>query len=145
MGLFAALWSTVPWGQLLVQPPQSPPVQRPTPAPAKPRPAPAKSPDQERPGCFIADTCVQVYGYLEELSEGEGGFGVLALGKAKLDQAVREANKIGMHELAEGLQQIASQMPHVHDEEAAGELMQELHPLKQKAWRLGRACGLSHH
>lgn len=110
-----------------------------------------RSPDVEepaktssRPGCQIADACILAYGYLEELSMGTGGFGVLRLGRERLGEAAEVAERIGKREMADQIREIAEKMPEVHTSESAAELAEEMRPIKERAWRLGRACGLAH-
>jgi hypothetical protein len=75
---------------------------------------------------------------------GTGGYGVLRLGRQRLEDAAQVAERIGKGEMAEQLREIAEKMPEVHTPEAAAELAEEMRPVKERAWRLGRACGLAH-
>ena len=110
-------------------------------APTERRPG-ARSLD--KPGCQIADTCLVIHGYLEELAEGNGGFGVLKLGKERLEEAVLIARAIGKESLADNMAEVAEKLPSVRTAEAAEELVSEMDDIKKQAWRLGRACGLAH-
>lgn len=85
-----------------------------------------------------------VHGYLEELAEGNGGFGVLRVGKERLEEAVLIAKAIGKADLADEMQEIATKLPTVRTAEAAEALAGEMDDIKKHAWRLGRACGLAH-
>ena len=98
----------------------------------------------ERPGCQIADACLVVHGYLEELSEGAGGYGVLKLGRERLEAAAVIAEEIGKEELAESMREVCEKLPDVRTADAAAELAEKMEGIKKQAWRLGRACGLSH-
>lgn len=164
MGLLTALFVAVPWSSLLVHMDSSPlkaPISH-SPSPARPAASRGKttgsSPSEgqwraprgaagestERPGCQIADACLVVHGYLEELSEGQGGYGVLKLGKERLEAAAVIADEIGKEDLAESMREVCEKLPEVHTADAAAELAEEMEGIKKQAWRLGRACGLSH-
>lgn len=135
------IFKAIPWGALLVR------GESATPPPSAPRQPPAASVAgavQVRPGCQVAETCLLVYGYLEELGEGSGGYGVLGRGRDQLQEAALIARSIGKDDLAEQMLTVADRMPQVHTPAAAAELALELKQVKRQAWRLGRACGLAH-
>ena len=138
-------------------PPRHPPSSPLSPArPVSPRGRSAGSPSglraprgetdasTDRPGCQIADACLVVHGYLVELSENQGGYGVLKIGKKRLEEAAVIAEDIGKEDLAESMREVCEKLPDVHTADAAAELAEEMESIKKQAWRLGRACGLSH-
>ena len=96
-----------------------------------------------KPGCEVADSVLLVKGYLDGLARGRGGFGVLRVGKEHLDRGVAAAEKMGQAELAAKLRGVSEQLPNVKTKEYAERLAMQLEPLAAKAWRLGRACGLT--
>ena len=96
-----------------------------------------------KPGCAAADACVLVQGYLDGLSRGNGGFGVLALGKIRLEEGATSAAAMGQSQLAAEIQAVAIQLPAVRTREDAARTSQQLRPVADKAWRLGRICGLT--
>lgn len=160
MGMLAGIFAAIPWGQILIKPDHSPlhssyphspspsrsssPRVRPAGEPSRQREPRGEDGGPERPGCQIADACLIVHGYLEELSEGQGGYGVLRLGKERLEAAAVIAEDIGKEDLAESIREVCEKLPEVHTPDAAAELAEEMEPIKKQAWRLGRACGLSH-
>ena len=96
-----------------------------------------------KPGCAAADACLLVQGYLDGLSRGNGGFGVLALGKTRLEEGAVAAQGMGQSQLAAEMQAVAVQLPSVRAKEDAAKLAQDFRPVTDKAWRLGRICGLT--
>ena len=96
-----------------------------------------------KPGCAAADACVLVQGYLDGLSRGNGGFGVLALGKVRLEEGAASAAAMGQTQLAAEIQAVAIQLPEVRTREDAARISLQLRPVADKAWRLGRICGLT--
>ena len=96
-----------------------------------------------KPGCAAADAALLVQGYLDGLSRGNGGFGVLALGKTRLEEGARAAEGMGQGQLATELRDVATQLPAVRTREDAARVAQQLQPVADKAWRLGRICGLT--
>ena len=96
-----------------------------------------------KPGCAAADAALLVQGYLDGLSRGNGGFGVLALGKVRLEEGAASAEGMGQRQLATELRAVAAQLPAVRTKEDAAKVGQELRPVADKAWRLGRICGLT--
>ena len=96
-----------------------------------------------KPGCAAADACLLVQGYLDGLSRGNGGFGVLALGKTRLEEGAASADQMGQRQLAIEVRAVAAQLPSVRTKEDAAKVAQELRPVADKAWRLGRICGLT--
>lgn len=96
-----------------------------------------------KPGCTAADATLLVQGYLDGLGRGNGGFGVLALGKTRLEEGASAAAGMGHNQLAAEMQAIAAQLPAVKTREDAARIAQQLRPVGDKAWRLGRICGLT--
>lgn len=98
------------------------------------------------PGCDVADATLHVQKYLETLSKGYGGFGVLRLGKDQLEEAAATAESIGRNDVGRELRVVAGQLKAVEttrSKEAATILAAKMEPLVQKTWRLGRVCGLT--
>ena len=104
---------------------------------------PPKAAGTPKPGCAAADACLLVQGYLDGLSRGNGGFGVLALGKTRLEEGAASADQMGQRQLAIEVRAVAAQLPAVRTKEDAARIGQELRPVADKAWRLGRICGLT--
>ena len=102
---------------------------------------PTEAPD--KPGCAAADACLLVQGYLDGLTRGNGGFGVLALGRTRLEEGASAAEGMGQRQLATELRAVAAQLPTVRSREDAARVSQQLRPVTDKAWRLGRICGLT--
>lgn len=97
----------------------------------------------DKPGCTAADESGRALFYLEGLARGNGGFGVLRQGRENLETAAAAADSLGQNDLARGFRRIAGQIPEVHTAESAEGLARELRPLVDRAWRLGRVCGLA--
>ena len=93
-----------------------------------------------RPGCTAAETTILTLGFLEGLSEGMGGFGVLRQGKEYLETGAQAARSLGRTELADDLEQIAEDLAEVHTAEEAQLMAERLRPLKADTWELGRRC-----
>ena len=102
---------------------------------------PTEAPD--KPGCAAADACLLVQGYLDGLTRGNGGFGVLALGRTRLEEGASAAEGMGQHQLAIEMRAVAVKLPAVRTKEGAAEVANALRPVADKAWRLGRICGLT--
>ena len=96
-----------------------------------------------KPGCAAADATLLVQGYLDGLARGNGGFGVLALGKTRLEEGASTAAGMGQSQLAAEMRAVAAQLPNVRSRDDAAKVAQQLRPVTDKAWRLGRICGLS--
>lgn len=96
-----------------------------------------------KPGCAAADACVLVLGHLDGLSRGNGGSGVLAMDKPRMEEGAVAAEGMGQLQLATDMRAIASQLPSVRTKEDAAKLAQEFRPVADRAWRLGRICGLT--
>lgn len=99
--------------------------------------------DVYKPGCVVADSVGLIKFYLDGLARGRGGFGVLRIGKEHLDKGVAAAEQLGQTDLAAKLNALAEQLPNVRSKEHAAALARQMEPLAAKAWRLGRACGLT--
>ena len=69
---------------------------------------------------------------------------MLKIGKNRLEEAAQIAEDIGKQDLAESMREVCEKLPDVHTADAAAELAEEMESIKKQAWRLGRACGLSH-
>jgi len=139
MGAGTDLWRSIDWGKLLV------PLfteDKPT-AERLHTLAPAHGDSQRRPGCIAAEACVETYGVLATLADGMGGFGVLGLEKNRLEEGAEAAEEFGSPEVAEAMRDLANRLPAVRTPEAAAELAEEMKPVRDHAWRLGRACGLT--
>lgn len=125
---------------------RAPPAKRQTPAPTTRAPALALAPISKpasaisRPGCTAADSALLNLGYLEGLSRGLGGYGVLRVGRERLEEGVRAAQQLGHPDLAREMQAIAQELPQVKDATAAGTLADKLRPVADRAWSLGAAC-----
>lgn len=116
-----------------------PPVPRPAPtaslAPSSPSLAAIA-----RPGCTAADSALLNLGYLDGLSRGLGGWGVLRVGKERLEEGAKAARQLRQPELATEMEAIAAELPNVHDEEAATVLAARLRPVADRAWSMGAKC-----
>ena len=128
-------------------------ASRPNPAPApasRPNPAPARverpstpARPMDLPGCTAADETLTVMGHLSGLSRGLGGFGVLRTSKGRLEKAAAGARKMKAPEIADDLETIAAKLPEVRSREAAAALLEEIEPVADRAWELGRKCGIT--
>lgn len=98
------------------------------------------SPSINRPGCTAADATLLNLSYLEGLSRGLGGFGVLRVGQERLEEGAKAAQQLGHPDLAREIRAIAEELPQVHDATAAAALAEKLRPLADRAWSLGAAC-----
>jgi len=92
------------------------------------------------PGCQAADNALLTLGYLQGLSRGNNGFGVLAMGKDRLEEGAKGASTAGKPELAAQMRQVAATLPEVHDKKTAREAAKALKPLADEAWELARVC-----
>lgn len=92
------------------------------------------------PGCQAADNALLTLGYLEGLSRGNAGFGVLALGKQRLEEGAAACDGIGHMDLGNQMREVANSLPHVHDKKSAKDAATKLKPLADVAWELGRSC-----
>ena len=93
-----------------------------------------------KPGCTAADNVIVARGHLEGLARGLGGFGVLRESKRHLEEASRAAGVLGQTALVSRIDRVANQMPEVRDPETARALADQLAPLVDDAWELGRRC-----
>jgi hypothetical protein len=128
-------------------------TSRPNPAPAPANPAPQNPTRVERskaparpmdlPGCMAADETLGVMGYLWGLSRGKGDFGVLRGGKKRLEKAASGARRMKAPEIADDIEAIAAKLPEVRSREAAAALLEEIEPIADRAWDLGRKCGIT--
>mgnify|MGYP001566715542 CR=1 FL=1 len=138
--------ASIPWENMLVRPKfEVPPVvgkaKNPvaaTPPPITPRAAPV--PAISKPGCAAADNAIVAKGHLEGLARGLGGFGVLRVSKEKLEEGAAAAQQVGHPQLADKMRQVAQAMPAVSTPEQAKALAEQLEPVVQEAWHLGRTC-----
>jgi hypothetical protein len=128
-------------------------TSRPNPAPAPANPAP-QNPTRARPttqadrpvdlpGCTAAEETLGVMGYLWGLSRGKGGFGVLKLGPERLKKAAAGARRMKAPEVAADIEAIAAKLPEVRSREDAAALLEEIEPVADRAWELGRKCGIT--
>ena len=99
----------------------------------------------ELPGCTAADETITVLGHLQGLSRGLEGFGVLRTSVGRLDKAAAGARRMRATSVATDLDAIKAQLPAVSTAEQAGALAEELQPVADRAWELGRRCGKSAH
>ena len=117
------------------------------PIPPAPSPVPVAGPAAKptpaitRPGCTAADATLFNLSYLEGLSRGLGGFGVLRVGRERLEEGVRAAHQMGQTSLAGEMHAIAQELSEVQDPAAAAVLAEKLRPVADRAWALGRRCG----
>ena len=128
-------------------------TSRPNPAPAPTNPAPPNPTRVERssaptrpvdlPGCEAADESLTVMGHLWGLSRGNGGFGVLRQSVGRLEKAAAGARRMKAPEVAADLEAIAAKLPEVRSREAAKALLEEIEPIADRAWELGRKCGIT--
>lgn len=93
-----------------------------------------------RPGCTAADNCLVVLGYLDGLARGNGGFGVLRIGKERMEEGARAAQELGQNQIADAMWSIGSRLHEVLDPETARAMADELRPVADQAWDLGRTC-----
>lgn len=93
------------------------------------------------PGCKAADSCLLVHGYLVHLAEGQSGFGVLKIGKERLEEGALGAARMGQDQLAAEMREVALALPEVHTAEQAAVLAPKLKELSDQTWDLGRRCG----
>ena len=125
-------------------------ARKPTPTPANPAPTPrtrAAAPRQlakpmDLPGCTAADESLTVMGHLWGLSRGNGGFGVLKQSVGRLERAAAGARKMKAPQIAADIEMIAAKLPEVRSREAAAALLEEIEPVADRAWELGRRCGI---
>ena len=110
------------------------------PPPPKPAPAPKPAPPLTRPGCTAADSALLNLSYLEGLSRGLGGFGVLRVGRERLEEGAKAAQQLGQANLAGEMRAIAQELPRVRDASAAAALAEKLRPVADQAWSLGASC-----
>jgi hypothetical protein len=82
-----------------------------------------------------------VHGYLVNLAEGKSGFGVLRVGKDRLEEGAAGAARMGQGELAREMRAVAQELPEVKSSEAAAALAPRLKELSDQTWDLGRRCG----
>ena len=97
-------------------------------------------PGLEKPGCIAADNTIVALGHLDGLRRGLGGFGVLRISKERLEEAAAASEQLGEGQLAQAMRSVAAQMSDVRTQEAAGRLADQLRPLADQAWHLGRRC-----
>ena len=102
-------------------------------------------PPTERPGCTAADNALLVHGYLSNLADGKPGFGVLRIGKERLEEGAKAAAHLGHPEIAAEMTAIAAELPNVRDPEAARLVAEKMKPVVDASWGLGQTCkgGLS--
>lgn len=114
------------------------PVQE-VPAPAKQKPAVVA-----RPGCTVADNLGLTEFYLDRLSRGFGGYGVLRVARERLLEAQDAALVINRPDVAQKVQALADKLPAVSTEAEARQILAEASGLADECWDLGRRCkGLS--
>lgn len=101
---------------------------------------PSEEHQVERPGCTAAESTILTLGFLDGLSEGMGGFGVLRQGKEYLERSAEACDQLGRRELARELRSIARELPQVSTPEQARALAQRLRPFKAQTWELGKHC-----
>ncbi len=137
------LWNSVDWGKLLISGlPPEPQTEQLRPLGEPPR-ATQDAAQEPKPGCEAAEACVYAYGTLLTLADGMGGFGVLGLWKERLEKGAEAAQEFGSPQVAEQMRDVARKLPGVRTPEAAAQLAEEMKPVRDRAWRLGRACGLT--
>ena len=127
---------SVPWEKYLVKP-KVPPYSSQAPVP---RPSDTPSQAIVRPGCTAADSALLNLGYLDGLSRGLGGWGVLRVGKERLEEGAKAARQLRQPELATEMEAIAAELPNIHDEASAANLAQKLRPVADRAWSMGASC-----
>lgn len=96
--------------------------------------------DPMRPGCTAAETTILTRGILEDLARGFGGFGVLRQGKEYLEGGAKAAASVGRQDLAQQLDQIASELADVHTPEEAEVMAERLRMLEPDTWELAKRC-----
>ena len=94
-----------------------------------------------KPGCTAADETLVVKGHLDGLAKGLGGFGVLRTSKKRLELAAQAARVAGAVDVGAEIQGIANRLDGVRTPEQAASMADELDPLVQKTWDLGKRCG----
>lgn len=99
-----------------------------------------------KPGCTAGDETFLVYEYLKRLGEGWGGgngrgFGLLRIGKQRLEAAAKGAYQMGARDVSEEIKALASRLPDIRDEPTAASTALEMEPLLRKTWALGQRCG----
>ena len=94
----------------------------------------------EHPGCICGREVVTVLAYLNLLSEGWGGFGVLREGRESLENAASAARELNQEELATKIEAFAEKLPLVVTESLAQEAASELKLIARKAWELAKNC-----
>ena len=92
------------------------------------------------PGCKAADATLLNLSYLEGLSRGLGGFGVLRVGRERLEEGAKAAQQLGHADLAREMRAIAEELPQVRDATNAAALADRLRPVADRAWSLGASC-----
>lgn len=99
----------------------------------------------ELPGCTAADETLTVLGHLQGLSRGLDGFGVLKTSAGRLEKAAAGARRMRATSIATDLEAIKAKLPAVSTPEQAADLVEELQPVADRAWELGRRCGKAAH
>lgn len=107
----------------------------------KPTPPISSSAHIAGPGCQAADASLLVLGYLTQLAGGKGSFGVLGIGKVRLEEGAVAASRLGETQIAQAMSTAAQELPSIHTPEAASRMMPVLQKLVDQTWELGRRCG----
>lgn len=132
----------LPWERQEQEDPRAPGRVEPTPRPPRSAPAPVirAASSITRPGCTAADAALLNLSYLQGLSRGLGHFGVLQVGRERLEEGAKAAQQLGHHDLAREMRVIAQELPQVRDEAGAAALAEKLRPVVDRAWNLGASC-----
>ena len=93
-----------------------------------------------KPGCTAADNAIVAQGHLRGLADGKGGFGVLKQSKERLEEAAKAARILGKNPLAAEMILVANKLPNIHDAAAARLLADQIQPIIDQTWDLGRYC-----
>ena len=132
----------LPWERQEEEEPRAPGGVASPPRPPRSAPAPVikAAPSITRPGCTAADAALLNLSYLEGLSRGLGHFGVLQVGRERLEEGAKAAQQLGHADLAREMRAIAQELSQVRDEAGAAALADRLRPVADRAWPLGASC-----
>ena len=115
--------------------------ESPRPARQAPQPVSKETGALPKPGCTAADESLLVYGHLDGLAQGWGGFGLMRESRKRIERAVQGAMQMGDVALAKDLAAIGESLAMVRDPDEAASARERLAPLLPRAWELGKRCG----